>query len=73
MIEYQNEAQKLEEEVLDRHEIEMKEFQSEIENSIGYRHKESGELRNLRKIEENLAKQESYTEAHKVQKRIQEM
>lgn len=33
--------------------------------------KESGEMINLRKIEENLAKQEKYIEAHKVQKQIQ--
>ena len=35
------------------------------------RHKDSSELMNLRKIEENLAKQEDYLEAHKVQKQIE--
>ena len=37
------------------------------------RHKDSSELMNLRKIEENLAKQEDYLEAHKVQKQIEGM
>jgi biopolymer transport protein ExbB/TolQ len=38
---------------------------------LATRHKDSSELMNLRKIEENLAKQEDYLEAHKVQKQIE--
>jgi hypothetical protein len=49
----------------------MIEFEEEIERSLCQCKKESGEIINLRKIEETLAKQEKYLEAHKVQKQIQ--
>ena len=44
--------------------------EEEIERSLCQSKKESGEIINLRKIEETLAKQEKYIEAHKVQKQI---
>jgi len=47
------------------------EFEQEINKSLSSRPKDSSELMNLRKIEENLAKQEDYLEAHKVQKQIE--
>jgi hypothetical protein len=41
MLEYQSEAEKLEEETLVRHQAEMEEFEKEIEESISYKQKES--------------------------------
>jgi hypothetical protein len=73
MLEYQNEAEKLENETIEKHESEMVEFAEEIEKSLGYKQKESGEMINLKKIEESLAKQEKYVEAHRVQKQIQDL
>ena len=72
-MEYQEEAEKLEDETLVRHQSEMEEFHREIEESLGFRQKESSEAINLRKIEENLARQENYIEAHRVQKQLQEL
>ena len=39
MIEYESEAEKLEEETLNRHEAEIEEFEEEIEKSLGHRQK----------------------------------
>lgn len=71
MIEYQQEAERMESDSIERHEKELVEFEEEIERSLAQCKKESGEIINLRKIEENLAKQEKYVEAHKVQRQIQ--
>ena len=51
----------------------MVDFEEEIEKSLCQYKKESGEIINLRKIQETLAKQEKYIEAHKVQKQIQNL
>lgn len=71
MHQYQTEAERMEGESIDRHEKELTEFQQEIEASLCQGRRETGEMINLRKIEENLAKQEKYIEAHKVQRQIQ--
>ena len=60
----------METETIKRHESEMVDFEEEIEKSLCQYKKESGEIINLRKIQETLAKQEKYIEAHKVQKQI---
>ncbi len=60
MTEYQQEAEKVEEDLMQKHQAEAAEFEEEIEKSLGYRQKDSAELMNLRKIEESLAKQEDY-------------
>lgn len=73
MLEYQTEAEKLENEAVDRHQAELRQFEEEIEKSLSYKQKESGEMINLRKIEDSLAKQEKYSEAYKVQKQLQEL
>lgn len=39
MMEYQAEAEKLEDETLERHQTEMEEFEKEIEESIGFKQK----------------------------------
>ncbi len=71
MLEYQSEAEKLEEETLVRHQAEMEEFEKEIEESISYKQKESSQAINLKKIEQNLARQQNYVEAHRVQRQLQ--
>jgi len=50
----------MEGESIDRHEKELIEFEQEIEASLCQGRRETGEIINLRKIEENLAKQEKY-------------
>lgn len=72
MEEYINEAKKIEESLLLKQTEFYKNFEQEIEKSIPLKPKESAELLNLKKIEEQLAQQKEYIEAHKVQqKRIQ--
>lgn len=73
MAEFEKEVDRIEEETTKRHEDEAKEFQEGIENSLGVKPKETSEIINLRKIEESLARQEDYREAHKVQARIAEL
>ena len=71
LMEYQNEAERMENETAERHQEEEVEFEEEVARSLAQSKRESSEVINLRKIEENLAKQENYLEAHKVQKQIQ--
>jgi hypothetical protein len=71
MMDYQQEAERMESDTIQRHDGEMIEFEEEVERSLCQCKKESGEMINLRKIEETLAKQEKYVEAHKVQRQIQ--
>lgn len=51
----------------------MKDLRDELENQISTVPKPSPELLNLRKIQESLAKQKDYAEAHKVQQRAIEI
>lgn len=51
----------------------MKDLRDELENQISNVPKPSPELLNLRKIQESLAKQKDYAEAHKVQQRALEI
>ena len=71
MMEYQHEAERMENETAERHQEEQIEFEEEVARSLAQSKRESSEVINLRKIEESLAKQENYIEAHKVQKQIQ--
>lgn len=48
----------------------MNQFIEELEKSLPLKPKDSPELLNLKKIEESLAKQEDYIEAHKIQQRV---
>ncbi|CAD8049387.1 unnamed protein product [Paramecium sonneborni] len=70
MIEFDQEAQKVKEQTLQRHEDELRQFSEELENSIPVKPKDSAELLALRKTEEQLAKQENYMEAHLIQQKI---
>lgn len=73
MQEFEEEAYKIEEETRKRHEEETQEFQESIEKALGSKPKETSEMINLRKIEESLARQEDYKEAHKVQQKLAEL
>ncbi|CAD8196390.1 unnamed protein product [Paramecium pentaurelia] len=73
MAEFDQEAQRVKEQVLQRHDEELKQFTDELENSIPVKPKDSAELLSLRKTEESLARQENYQEAHVTQQRILSM
>lgn len=62
MAEFEQEATKVKEQILQRHDEELRQFQDELENSIPVKPKDSAELLSLRKTEEQLAKQEKYVE-----------
>jgi hypothetical protein len=72
-MEYQQEAEKLEGETLSKHEHERAEFEEVVEQSIPVGKRETSEVINLRKVEEQLARQELYVEAHKIQRQILEI
>ncbi len=69
MEEFMNEAKKIEESLLIKQDEFYKSFEQELDKSITMKPKESAELLNLKKIEEQLAQQKEYIEAHKVQQR----
>ncbi|CAD8210846.1 unnamed protein product [Paramecium octaurelia] len=73
MAEFDQEAQRVKEQVLQRHDEELNQFTDELENSIPVKPKDSAELLSLRKTEESLARQENYQEAHVTQQRILSM
>ena len=69
MEEFISEAKKIEESLLIKQNEFYKNFEQEIEKSLPQKPKESAELLNLRKVEEQLAQQKEYIEAHKVQQK----
>lgn len=66
MAEYEAKAGDLEEAMKERHAAEYKEFAKKVVNEPGYKPKFSKDLLNMRKIEQTLAKQKEYAEAHKM-------
>jgi len=73
MNDFHSHAQILEKGMLEKHEQEIMEFRDNIDHNLPERPKLSAELLNQRKIQENLARQKDYQEAHKVQLRAQHM
>uniref|UniRef100_A0A7S2SB13 Uncharacterized protein n=1 Tax=Rhizochromulina marina TaxID=1034831 RepID=A0A7S2SB13_9STRA len=65
MGEYETHANELVEAMRERHKAELREFQESLLQKQ-QRPKFSRELLNLRRIQEHLAKQKDYTEAHKI-------
>ena len=55
----------------DKHVRDIEDNRRELEAKFSVVIKASAELLNMRKIQENLAKQKEYAEAHKVQARVQ--
>jgi hypothetical protein len=72
-MEYQAEAEKVEGETLERHQQEGEEFAEVVEQSIPMGKRETSEMINLRRVEEQLAKQEDYIGAHTIQRQITEI
>jgi len=64
MLEFDEEARKIEQELIDRQKEEFSKVQDELEKAIPFKPKDSSEVLNLKKIEEHLAKQKNYVEAH---------
>ncbi|KRX10293.1 hypothetical protein PPERSA_09677 [Pseudocohnilembus persalinus] len=70
MREFDEDALKVEEQTIERQQIELQQFVQELERSIPLAPKDTAEQLNLKKMEESLAKQQEYMEAHKVQQQI---
>lgn len=54
---FEEEAKKVESDLVGRQEMEFRQIQEELEKTIPFKPKESSEILNLRKIEEHMAKQ----------------
>ncbi|CAD8099940.1 unnamed protein product [Paramecium primaurelia] len=67
MVNFNEEAKQVEIELQNRQQNEYKQLQEELERTTPYKPKESSEILNLKKIEEHLAKQKNYVEAHTIQ------
>lgn len=60
----------MEGEAVQRHQQEGEEFAAVVEQSIPLGKRETSEMINLRRVEEQLAKQEDYIGAHNIQRQI---
>lgn len=69
MEEFNVDAAKLEEDVIKKHKEDLMKFEQELSIEIPAKPKDSSELLNLRKIEQQLAKQKEYIEAYQVQQK----
>jgi hypothetical protein len=69
MMEFNEQAQQIEEQMLNKHHQELTKFLEELDTNLPVKPKDSVELLNLRKIQENLARQKEYIEAHKIQQK----
>ncbi|KAJ4461019.1 putative transmembrane protein [Paratrimastix pyriformis] len=66
IYQFEEQARELEESMKERHQLEFREFQQALANEPRHHPKFSRDLLNLRKIQETLATQKQYTEAHKI-------
>lgn len=73
MIEFNEQAQIIEEQMITRHQQEMSKFLEDLDNSLPPKPKDSTELLNLKRIQENLARQKDYIEAHKIQQKCNQL
>ncbi|KAL4508358.1 hypothetical protein ABPG72_003662 [Tetrahymena utriculariae] len=72
MAEFNEEAKNIETELIQRQDDEYQRVSEELEKAVPFVPKDSSEVLNLMKMEEHLAKQNRYLEAHQIQqKRIQ--
>jgi hypothetical protein len=69
---FNEEVKALENELVQRHKEDLVEFMSRIEDILPQRPKESSEILNLRKIEENLVKCQRFREAQQVVDKIKD-
>ncbi len=56
MVQFNERAQQLEEEMIEKHKGELEEFLRSLDESLPEKPKDSSELLNMRKIEDNLVK-----------------
>lgn len=70
MADFQQNAEDLERSLLQKQAQQMAELRESLERQLPPKAKLSPELLNLRKIQESLAKQKDYAEAHRVQQRV---
>ena len=63
---YDDEAQKVEQQMIQKYEEDLHLFEEEIEKMIPLKNKDSATLLNLKKIEEKLAKQEKFYLTNKI-------
>jgi hypothetical protein len=56
-----------------KHKQDQEAMRQDLEKTVPQKNKDSSELLNLKKMEEHMAKQKNYVEAHKVQARVQAM
>ena len=73
MAEFNEQAAAIEEQMMIRHQEEMRKFLEELEMSIPTKPRDSAEILNLRKIQQTLAKQKDYIEAHKIQQQCMKL
>lgn len=58
MEEYNEQAQVIEDQLIEKHQADLEKFLEELDKSVPFKPKDSAELLNLRKIQESLAKQQ---------------
>lgn len=73
MAEFNEQAAAIEEQMMLRHQEEMRKFLEELEMSIPTKPRDSAEILNLRRIQQTLAKQKDYIEAHKIQQQCMKL
>jgi len=73
MEEFNEQARTIEEQMIYRHQEEMTKFIEELDMSIPTKPRDSAEILNLRKLQQILAKQKDYIEAHKIQQQCMKL
>jgi len=69
MMEFNEHAQQIEEQLVQRQQEDLAKFLEDLDNALPVKPKDTTEMLNLKKIEDQLAKQEEYIEAHKIQQK----
>ena len=69
--EFQDHAVQLIGSMEERHVKELEDNRADLEQRLPIKYKPSSEILNLQKIQDNLAKQKQYAEAHQVQQRVE--
>ena len=64
MIEFNEQAIGIEEQMINKHQQELTKFLDELENLLPVKPKDSAEMLNLRRIQESLARQKEYFKSY---------
>lgn len=73
MAEYERHSEELKEAMKERHVAELGQFQQKLLSALQKQPKYSKELLNLRKIQDHLARQKDYAEAHKIKNKADQL